>query len=175
MRAAIGFPTNPARPLLLLLCGGLCLLIILAPALAASKGSAPEAAFIYLFFAPICHQHPERSFFFLGHTLAVCHRCTGIYFGLFLGLMSPRAISRLVSSPLVRRVWVIAAAAPMMLDVVLPYLGIWTNGAYSRVATGGLFGVMVSPLLLEGIAELFEREPTSPSHFPAPLSKGGIS
>ncbi|HEY2434127.1 MAG TPA: DUF2085 domain-containing protein [Vicinamibacterales bacterium] len=29
----------------------------------------------------ICHQRPERSFFFHGRQLAVCARCTGLYFG----------------------------------------------------------------------------------------------
>jgi len=43
------------------------------------------AGFITLFFAPICHQNPARSFFIKGHQAIVCARCTGLYFGFFFG------------------------------------------------------------------------------------------
>ncbi|MGP8023768.1 MAG: DUF2085 domain-containing protein [Methanobacterium sp.] len=35
----------------------------------------------------ICHRLPERTFKIRGHYFPVCARCTGIYFGMFLGYL----------------------------------------------------------------------------------------
>ena len=37
------------------------------------------SSFIFAVGSVICHQRPERSFFFDGHQLPVCARCTGLY------------------------------------------------------------------------------------------------
>lgn len=36
----------------------------------------------------ICHQRPERSFFWQAHQLPVCARCTGLYLSSAVGLVS---------------------------------------------------------------------------------------
>ncbi len=84
-----------------------CLLVILTPLLV--ERAPGVGGFLYLFFSPICHQFPERSFFVLGHQLPVCARCTGIYFGAFLGSFFARTES---PPPL----FLIAALIPMVLD-----------------------------------------------------------
>ena len=35
----------------------------------------------------MCHQMPERSFFYKGSQLPVCARCCGVWFGQFVSLM----------------------------------------------------------------------------------------
>ncbi len=45
-------------------------------------------AMIYAVGGVICHQLPERSFFWDGHQFPVCARCTGLYLSGALGLMT---------------------------------------------------------------------------------------
>ena len=64
-----------------------CALFVSVPFLAEGDPLTRKmASVITLFFAPICHQTPGRSFHLLGHPLAVCARCTGIYLGFLLGV-----------------------------------------------------------------------------------------
>ncbi|HEV2761866.1 MAG TPA: DUF2085 domain-containing protein, partial [Pyrinomonadaceae bacterium] len=49
--------------------------------LAAAAGHEAAAGVVYRALHFVCHQLPERSFHVAGHPLAVCARCTGIYFG----------------------------------------------------------------------------------------------
>ncbi len=99
-------------------------------------GSALARA-THLAFRPLCHQLPERSFAFGGAPLCVCHRCFGIYLGLFVGgllaLLGARA-------DLGRRGPWLWASAPMVAHVLL--LNLWPPADLwpIRVATGLLFG-----------------------------------
>ena len=98
-------------------------------------GVAARAA--HLAFAPFCHQRPERSFVFEGAAMCVCHRCFGIYVGIFLG-----AVLALlgVRADVGRRALWFGATAPMVAHVALsslwPPADLWPL----RVATGLLFG-----------------------------------
>jgi uncharacterized membrane protein len=60
-------------------------LALLAPL--ATAGQWALAPMFYALFEPICHQSPERCFFFMGEPLAVCARCLGLYSGFWLGLV----------------------------------------------------------------------------------------
>jgi uncharacterized membrane protein len=131
--------------------------IIFAPPLLASSGGPAAAAIIYFLFSPVCHQMPERSFALLGIPLAVCHRCCGIYFGLFLGsLMKDSWMHR---SPMTRRRCVLAATIPLALDALLPYTELWANTDLSRLITGLWFGIPTASLLVRGIEEFLNEAP----------------
>jgi uncharacterized membrane protein len=131
--------------------------IIFAPPVFASAGSPAAAAIIYVLFSPVCHQTPERSFALLGFPLAVCHRCCGIYLGLFLGsLMKNPWMHR---SPVTRRRWILAATIPLALDALLPYAGLWANTGLSRFITGLWFGIPTASLLVRGIEEFLNEAP----------------
>ena len=80
-----------ARILLALSWGVVCVLTLAAP-LALAHGRA-DALPVYLGFSFFCHQSPERSFALAGLPLAVCHRCSGIYLGLFAAPCSPPSAS----------------------------------------------------------------------------------
>ena len=163
-----------ARFLLLLLSGAVALSVVAAPLLA-SWGHTLSAAFIYLIFSPVCHQLPHRSFALHGFPWAVCNRCAGIYCGFFAGSLLP--LGRFVRSLSAarRRTCVLVAAAPLMLDVILPYAGLWTGTPSSRFASGFVFGGMLMGLLVPGAGEFlsmnrFRRR--SGSHFSQP--EGGL-
>jgi uncharacterized membrane protein len=129
-------------------------MVILAAPILAAHAHARAASICYLLFSSLCHQLRERSFAIAGYSLAVCHRCTGIYAGLFLGsLLSNHYLDRLIAGD-ARRALVFGATAPILLDALLPYMGIWTSSSTTRCATGLLFGTMGSLLLARGIREL---------------------
>ena len=154
--------------------GGLCALIIAAPFLMALAQPLP-AALIYFFFSPVCHQQPERSFVLMGYSLAVCHRCFGIYAGLWAGCVIRLPARFVYRSPLWRRVIVTAGAVPLLLDALLPMAGLWTGNSMSRFFTGLLFGVMTSALVAPGIAEVFSNLSLLRCPFRTTNAKGGVS
>jgi len=145
-----------ARILLALSWGVVCVLTLAAP-LALAHGRA-DALPVYLGFSFFCHQSPERSFALAGLPLAVCHRCSGIYLGLFAGsLLAPL---RFPGSLRGRRWWLLAAALPALIDFALARSGLWSGSAWSRAFSGMFLGYMISPLLVRALAELVRRRPS---------------
>lgn len=95
----------------------------------------PRPAFVFL-----CHQLPERSFLIDGHLFAVCHRCTGAYAGLLIGLLSTAIlIVRRVAARFALTCLAIAIAL-VILDIGLDLVGVVSSTAGSRVMTGLLLG-----------------------------------
>lgn len=122
-----------------------------------SAGHPRAAAWLYSVFSPVCHQDASRSFVLFGHPCAVCHRCAGIYLGLFLISWLPFECSILLDLPRHRRLWVCVATAPLVLDVFAPLTGLWANTPASRFITGLFFGMMLSSLLVPAMGD-FIRE-----------------
>ncbi len=139
--------------------GSLCIAFLAAPALEV-HGDRLAAAFLYALFSPVCHQNPSRSFAVSGHPWAVCHRCSGIYLGLFLASMIPLELGNVLSSSWRRSLWVLCGVTPLLLDVFLQFTGLWANTPLSRFLTGLLFGVTLSSLTIPAVAELVEELPT---------------
>jgi uncharacterized membrane protein len=140
-----------ANAVLALIWGSLCLWILAAPVLLAHSHSVLAAA-AYFPFSFFCHQNPARSFFIMQYPIAVCHRCFGIYLGLFFG--SLLSIPYNLVSWRTRRFMILAAALPLLLDALLPFIGLWTSTWWSRSCTGLLLGFLISPLLVQGVSEL---------------------
>ena len=140
-----------ARAILAAAWGAIIIAAFAAPFLM-SRHFPTAAFFTYLPFSFICHQMPERSFAILGRPLAVCHRCSGIYLGFFLGTLLSSFILRIPS-----RVWrtcMIAAAAFLALDAILPLTGIWNGFRLCRFLTGLFFGVAAAPFAVVGLDEI---------------------
>ena len=60
--------------------------------LAKCAGQPLLGELLFRLYTPLCHQLPERSFFFCGHQIAFCHRCVAMYTsivaaGLLFGLL----------------------------------------------------------------------------------------
>ena len=53
--------------------------------------SETAAARVMIAYSFVCHQLPDRSPSINGVPIAICYRCTGIYFGLVAGLYFARA------------------------------------------------------------------------------------
>jgi uncharacterized membrane protein len=130
--------------------------IIGAPLLQSS--GHPTIAFkIYGVFSYLCHQIPERSFHVAGHQFAVCSRCTGLYAGFTIAILTFPLFRSLRNTDTPRIIWLFASALPLAIDFGLTYFGIWQNNHFTRFTTGALFGAVAAIFILPGVIELGTR------------------
>jgi len=128
----------------------LWLLTILAPSLTQLLGS-PLGAFAYLFFHPVCHQLPERSFQLWDTQLAVCQRCSGIYLGFWLGVLLLPCLTS-ISNGLLRRPWILGLCGlPLLINVLS------SNSPPDRFLTGLIAGFPVSVFVVIAAEQFFFR------------------
>lgn len=113
--------------------------------------------FLYLFskqlFSTVCHQDPLRSFQCNNSYLFVCARCFGIYIGALISsaalIFSFRRVFKLKIS------YLMAAAIPMLFDVVLLTLNVYSYSFIISFVTGLLFGSTVFVYILSVIENSF--------------------
>lgn len=111
----------------------------MAPLLSTS-GYGLAALAILLFFSPVCHQDPARSFWILGTPIAVCARCLGIYLGAALGAWIPAPRRMLLSG--------LALFAALNLVDVLTEAAAWHgNWKLTRLILGALLGLAAGSLV----------------------------
>jgi uncharacterized membrane protein len=94
--------------------------------------AAPLQRAFELWFDVHCERDPARTAGLWGAPLAVCVRCSGIYFGLGLGALLRRP--RLAPGAL--RLWVTIGAALMLLDVILEEHGLHGSWPTLRLLSG---------------------------------------
>ena len=126
------------------------ILIFSAPALTYSNVPFLKysGAFLYLLFGPVCHQLPERSFFFLDIPFPVCVRCTSIYLGsLFMfgfSLISGN-LKKWPGTTLLLPLGLIGA------ELILEKIGLYQNWFGLRIFSGLLLGIIITRLLINGL------------------------
>lgn len=102
----------------------------------------------------ICHQRPERSFFWSGHQFPVCARCTGLYVSAAVGLIG-WAVFKLRGDrrshsidPRTARTFFIVAAMPTVISLATGALGVWDGSNITRailaLPLGAVAGVIVA-------------------------------
>lgn len=115
-------------------------------------------------FAPLCHQLPGRSPHIADLPIAICDRCTGIYVGLIVGVVTVEWGRGLwTQTGNVGPYVFLGSVGPAGVDWVGDLLAWWSNTPLSRSLTGLLFGVTAASfvavqLLREGGRS--EKEPT---------------
>ena len=125
---------------------------------------------LFRLYTPLCHQLPERSFFFCGHQVAFCHRCAAMYTSIVVaGLLF--ALLRRYIRPIPLKMAALLLVPMLMdggshlIDDVL-HLGlrgggdaIGTPNFWLRMITGALIGVaallFLFPRLERDFAPLF--------------------
>src|ERR1043165_2666351 len=112
-------------------------LVVLAP-WARANGYTFLSAAAYGAFSGLCHQIPERSFYFDGFPLAVCARCFGLYAGCAAGVLFYPLARGLERRDAPGRLWLLAAAAPTTVDFALGFFGLWEDTPLSRFLTSVL-------------------------------------
>lgn len=138
--------------------------ILLAP-LARATGLTAISSPLYQFFAYICHQIADRSFYLAGEFFGVCSRCFGVYFGLLAGLAFYPLWRNITEVESPRRIWLFAALVPIVIDWSLTAFGIWENTLVSRLITGLILGfacaTFIFPALVETIRNVTRRRVSS--------------
>lgn len=144
--------------ILLLLVVLWCAGIVVAPLARTAGFPSAVPTSIYGVFSHVCHQFADRSFSLGGEPLAVCVRCTAIYFGFLLTLLVFPLVRSLDNEAVPPRWVLLAAVSPMALDVALNILGLHASSVLTRVLSGSLAGLVlpcyVVPPLLEGVNKL---------------------
>ena len=95
-------------------------------------------AIIFLVGSVVCHQIPERSFYWSGHQLPVCARCTGLYVSGTVGLLAWIAIKTamrwrpIAIDPRVALRVLAITALPTALSLAASLLGVWDGSNVTR-------------------------------------------
>ncbi len=153
-----------------------CLAIVLPPVFLSAGGEwSIVGSALYRPFHTVCHQLADRSFHILGEPLAVCIRCTSIYFGFLLGtiLYVPAMSFRISFSD--HRAILLWSVVPMCVDVILDATGLHASTPATRLITGSLFGLIV-PFSIIPTAQAAVQELVSTSRFfsPSDIKKGSL-
>lgn len=128
-----------------------CFAIFAAPLFIASGGLLQSSSeFLYQFFGRICHQFSERSFHLEGQKLAVCARCSSVYFGFLLGLLAVPLFRGFPSIPYPPRWILFVSVVPMVLDIGFSMLDLHESTLWTRALSGGVFGLIISYFILPG-------------------------
>ena len=128
-------------------------LIVGAP-LAQAHGHPEFASTIYKAFSFVCHQIPERSFHLGGHQFGVCSRCTGLYTGFAVAALVYPLARSLQRTDTPRRLWLLLAPLPLVIDFSLTYFGIWSNTHLTRFSTGALLSSVAVFYIIPGLVDL---------------------
>jgi uncharacterized membrane protein len=126
-------------PTLAALSTGWVLTIGATPTIAQAPGVwAVVASLAYVAGSVVCHQQPERSFHLAGVQLPVCARCTGLYIGGALGVLTwliwrrARRPSPIAIDPIRAALALAIASAPTAITVATAVAGIWDLSNASR-------------------------------------------
>ena len=120
--------TTPWRYWLLAACLCWLALVVAPPVLV--RAESPYGELVRWLLHPVCHQIADRSFHWLDEPLSVCARCTGLYLGFTLGVLTWPWLSKLARRLAAHPRWVLAFMVPSAVDVFAPNTGI------SRFVTG---------------------------------------
>ena len=109
----------------------------------------------------ICHQRPERSFFWAGHQFPVCARCTSLYLSAALGLLgwlTVRATGLVRHRPIdprTARNLLIVASLPTAFSLTTGTLGVWDGSNLTRAVLalplGTIAGAIVAAVALKDL------------------------
>jgi uncharacterized membrane protein len=147
--AAPGAPSRTARFLGVALLASIGVWPLLPVLSSTWPALAPLERLLQPWFALQCERDPARTLWLGKTALAVCARCSGIYFGLGLGALVRRPALAARGLAL----WALGAAALMLIDVALERGGAHGAWATLRLATGALLGYPVGA----GLAALLAR------------------
>jgi len=152
-----------------ILLGGTTLwcIAILSPPFLLTQDFSVIAFAVKKMFAPVCHQISERSISIVDIPLAVCARCSAMYFSFFFGILFWKKLSSLslFSFP---NVFIVLL--PLALDVLVNISGIseqysffQTSHLVRRIVTGTLvgfsFGVAFVSVFISATKEIIFFKP----------------
>jgi uncharacterized membrane protein len=160
----------------LLFANGLALLYAGLPwlsPLARTAGYERTGQFLFLFYRPLCHQLPERSFYIYGYQVAYCHRCTAMYTSILAAGLLFGAVRRQIAPVPLRIAGLLLL--PMLLDglthLIDDALGLGFRGGGDGIGSVN-FGLRMLTGLLVGLVVLVALYPRLERELPATIVSG---
>lgn len=101
------------------------------------------AAGLRYFYSFICHQNPDRSFHLMGRALAVCARCTGVYFGMLAAAVSFPFVAERFSGRSPWMAWLAIVLGINALENGLSLLH-WVDNLILRAGAGLILGLWIA-------------------------------
>jgi uncharacterized membrane protein len=117
-------------------------------------------ALIYSVGAVICHQIPERSFFWQGQQLPVCARCTGLYLSGAAGILgwlvlkAGRRSRPIRVDPRVALRVIAVTAIPTLVTFATGVIGLWDGSNVTRA----LLAIPVGASAGAAVAAVFTKD-----------------
>jgi len=115
------------------------------------------AALIRFFFTPICHQMESRSFHLAGHALPVCARCTGIYSGFMIGILTIILAGRFWKVRHPTRSFLFFGLAISGLEAILSFLNVFSSTLLTRSITGAVLGIIIAFFVMAALNQIVDR------------------
>ena len=133
-----------------------CFLFISVPLLREGGSFSRRVSVLFtLFFSPVCHQIPDRSFHISGYPIAVCARCSGIYIGFLLGIIVYPFFQNLKKHVLPSNWILIIGIFPMVLEISLSKMRVIHSNLYLISMSGLVIGSVMAFYVIPGIFQLF--------------------
>jgi uncharacterized membrane protein len=98
----------------------------------------------------ICHQLDSHSLHVNGQAMAVCARCSAVYFGFLVSVVLLPVFRAIEISN--QRIWWFIALLPMVVDVTCHVAGLHESTWLTRAMTGGFFGIIAGRILIPLLA-----------------------
>ena len=108
------------------------------------------AAGIYFLLDPACHQQPDRSFFINGLPMALCVRCTFIYLGMLIGMLT-LLVKKHFSLP---GFIYVSFLIFLILEIGTEIAGLYSNFKILRSISGLASGILLMIFLLTTLPKL---------------------
>ena len=105
----------------------------------------------------ICHQKPERSYFFLGFQLPVCARCIGLYTGSLIGLLLYPLFKSLSNIRIPNLKYYFLFLTPMAIDGICQTIGLYTTSNIFRTIIGIVASAPAVFYLIPVINQIYNR------------------
>jgi len=125
------------------------------------QGSALEsrsAGLITFFFAPVCHQMPDRCFHLVGQAMPLCSRCSGIYLGALSGVLFFPVLRNKFLFEIPKRRVLIFSLLPLLLEVSLSKIGLYDGGLIIRFISGLIPGAVSVFYVLPSLNKMISKK-----------------
>ncbi len=130
-------------------------LAIFAPVLfAGGTAGTRVSVWIRIFFSPLCHQIPERSFTLCGVDLPVCARCTGIYCGFLIGAFAAVLIKKKFAGTRLWKWLFLACAGLTGIEMAGSAFHLFPSLMALRALTGAPLGALTALATESAVSEM---------------------
>ena len=90
-------------------------------------------------YSTVCHQNNYKCIALESGKMLVCARCAGIYFGTFISAI----FSLFITIPFVSKKILMVAILPLIIDVLLTSIGLYSYSQFLSLVTGMMFGIVI--------------------------------